>query len=69
MDSEVSYIYKLIAIQKFHELISEEKQEYCLKKNTLLLTEIFEMTGEYELLDSSQNNLEYCDRISKTIGT
>ena len=32
MDSEVSYIYKLIAIQKFHELISEEKQEYCLKR-------------------------------------
>lgn len=58
MDSEVSYIYKLIAIQKFHELISEEKTRVLLEKEySFTYRDFFEMTGEYELLDSSQKTI------------
>lgn len=58
MHSEVSYIYKLMAIEKFHKLLSDEHTRMLLENEySFTYRDYFTMTGEYELLDSSQTRI------------
>ncbi|NOJ73713.1 glycosyltransferase [Paenibacillus alvei] len=58
MDSEVTYLYKLIALEKLHQLLSEEKTRNVLEKEySYTYRDYFKMTGEYEILDSSQRTI------------
>lgn len=58
MKSDVSYIYKLIAIEKLHNLLRTEKTREVLQRDyAYTYKDYFKLTGEYELLDSSQNTI------------
>lgn len=56
--TDVAYIYQLIALEKFHELLREEVTRTLLEKDYgYTYRDYFEMTGRYELLDASQKTI------------
>lgn len=57
-ETEVAYIYQLIALEKLHHLLENEKTRAVLEHDySYTYRDYFKMTGQYELLDSSQRTI------------
>lgn len=57
-ETEVAYIYQLIALEKLHHLLENERTRAVLEvEYSYTYRDYFKMTGQYELLDSSQRTI------------